>query len=256
MRTSEGVTMNKMKLIVSGIVIATSMVAVSGTVSAAAPVMECTIDPMPLNKWEKSFTKSTSNVAATFTLKGDANCKKAMTIAVWNSPTGDGTTVNEQKLYSSKTGVFGKGEHTISTKLNGDCYYQADLLKGNKATAPDGTANYAFQNGVVLKDHQLQDFTFGGKKKCEDKVVTPKPPVVKPPVTPTPETPVKPTPETPVAPAPVTPVATTPEEQKSAPVEALPSTGAGSIIAGTMGLSSTAGFAYNYAQSRRKKRMM
>ena len=31
--------MNKMKLIVSGIVIATSMVAVSGTVSAAAPVM-------------------------------------------------------------------------------------------------------------------------------------------------------------------------------------------------------------------------
>ena len=115
--------MNKMKLIVSGIVIATSMVAVSGTVSAAAPVMECTIDPMPLNKWEKSFTKSTSNVAATFTLKGDANCKKAMTIAVWNSPTGDGTTVNEQKLYSSKTGVFGKGEHTISTKLNGECFY-------------------------------------------------------------------------------------------------------------------------------------
>ncbi len=237
--------MNKMKLIVSGIVIATSMVAVSGTVSAAAPVMECTIDPMPLNKWEKSFTKSTSNVAATFTLRGDANCKKAMTIAVWNSPTGDGTTVNEQKLYSSKTGVFGKGEHTISTKLNGECFYQADLLKGNKATAPDGTANYAFQNGVVLKDHQLQDFTFGGKKKCEEKPpVTPEPPVV---VTP---------PETPVTPTPVTPVATAPVEQKSAPVEALPSTGAGSIIAGTMGLSSTAGFAYNYVQSRRKKRML
>lgn len=241
--------MSKMKLIVSGAVIALSMIGVSGAVNAQGSAPECTIEGAPVDKWQKSFTVSDSNIASTFTLKGADNCKKAMTIAVWNSPTGDGTTIDQQTLFGHKTGVFGKGTHTIGTKLNGDCFYQADLLRGDKPTAPDGGSNYAYQNGKILKEHQLVDFKFGGKKKCEEKPVTPKPPV-------TPEPPVVEVPETPVTPAPVTPVATPPEEQKSASVEEMPSTGAGSIIAGTMGLSSTAGFAYNYVQSRRKKRML
>lgn len=248
--------MNKMKLIVSGAVLALSMVGLSGVVNAQDNAPECTIDPLPMNLWQKSFAKSESNIAGTFTLKGADNCKKAMTISVWNSPTPDGNNVDKQTLFSTKTAVFGKGTHSISTTIPPDgCYYQADLLKGDKATAPDGTANYAYQDGKILEVHPLHDATFGGTKKCEEKPpvtppVTPKPPVK-------PETPVTPpVTKLPNSPVLVVPAEVAPDEQKSAPSEDLPSTGAGSIIAGTMGLSSSAGFAYSYAQSRRKKRMI
>ena len=252
--------MNKLKMILAGAVVALGVFGASAGVANAqsANTPECTIDPIPLNMWQKSFTVANGKVTAKFTLKGDANCKKAMTLAVWKAPSANGQPINDQVFHGYKTGTFGKGTHTLTTDLPnaGKCYFQADLLKGSNPKAPDGTANYAYQNGQILTNHPLVDFKFGGKEKCEDKEIPetcpynsamkkddpncfepcPYNPAMrkddkencKPPVTPTPTTP-------------------TPTEVKS-----LPSTGAGSILAGTMGLSTSAGLAVNYLRSRKQ----
>ena len=221
--------MNKFKLIIASLGVIMGIVGFATNVSAQSSTPECTIDPIPMNQWQKSFTTAGNNISSKFTLKGDANCTKTMTLAVWNSPSADGQPINEQRLYSSTTATFTKGTHSITAKLPGtDCYFQADLLKGSNATAPDGTANYAYQNGQILTNHPLVDFKFGGKKVCEEK----------------PEKPTQPeTPETPQTP--VTPVAK---------VEELPSTGAGSVLASVFGLSTTTGLAYNYIRSRKQLR--
>lgn len=217
--------MNKLKVILASLVVLAGVV-VAGTSVANAQaqnVPECTIDPIPLNMWQKSFTVANGKTTAKFTLKGADNCKKAMTVAVWKAPAANGQPINNQKLFAYKTGVFGKGVNTLTVDLPDDCYFQADLLKGTNPTAPDGTANYAYQNGKIVENHPLVDFKFGGNRKCEE--VTVKEPV-------TPDTPTKP----------VTP---------AAPVATIPNTGAGSIIASTMGLSTTAGLAVKYFRTRR-----
>lgn len=104
--------------------------------------------------------------------------------------------------------------------------YQVDLIDGANYTATDGTANYQYQNGQFV-DGGLRDFKKGGTGTCE-KPVTPVTPV-----TPT-------TPATPVTPAATAPVVTS-----------VPSTGAGDILMGTTGLSTSVGLAYNLI--RRKK---
>lgn len=226
-------------MMISGVVAGASVIGMVSQANAATQT-SCSVVPVELGSWGKAITIKGDTATATFTVKGE-NCTTPVTLAAWERMTLEG--INDQKLFAYETKTFGPGKHSLSVKVPA-CYNQIDVVQGARATAADGTANYQFQDGKFV-DGGLRDFLKAGNKVCEDKPpVTPEPPVVtpKPPVTPQPPV--------------VTPVATPVAETKSAPVEALPSTGAGSIIAGTMGLSSTAGFAYNYLNSRRKKRMM
>lgn len=222
--------MKRFKLLLAAAIATVSLISTTAGVSAATVTKpECTIDPLPMNLWQKSFTANKDTITAKFTLKGDANCEKVMTLAVWNAPSATGHPVNEQKLFDFKTAAFKRGANTITAKLPSNCFYQADLLKSGSPTAPDGTANYAYQNGKILTNHPLHDATFGGSQKCVEK----------------PEEPV--TPETPKTPE--TPVVT--ETKDGSPVESMPDTGAGSVIAGTAGLSTSVGLAYNLYRRRK-----
>lgn len=225
--------MNKLKVIIASAVVLAGVFVAGSQSASAQSVPECTIDPIPLNMWQKSFTTANGKATAKFTLKGEANCKKAMTVAVWKAPAANGQPVNEQKLYAYKTGVFGKGENTLSVNLPDDCYFQADLLKGTNPTAPDGTANYAYQDGKIVKNHPLVDFKFGGNRKCEDA----------PEKCPYDSSMEKNDPNCKEV---VTPVVKT-----QTPVTSLPATGAGSVLASTMGLSASAGLAVKYFRTRR-----
>lgn len=217
--------MNKIKLLLVAAVAAVSVVSATKSVSA---VSECTIDPAPLNMWQKGFTENGDTITAAFTLKGAADCEKVMTLAVWKAPSANGQPINDQVLFDHETITFKRGANTITAKLPGNCYYQADLLKSASPTAPDGTANYAYQNGQIVDpaNNPLQNFKFGGSEKCED--------------TPEEETPVE---ETPTE----TPTQTT----TAAAVTTVPDAGPASIVAGTAGLSTSLGLAYNLIRRRK-----
>lgn len=169
----------------------------------------------------KNFTyNENGTVTGKFKVDGtDVNCKKDVVFASWNSPTKTGYPLKDQTLYKYSSGSFGKGVHTLTVKLPTCSYWQIDLLEGRQPTGDDGTADYGF-----MKAHMLDTHTAG--EPC--KPVTP--PVVTPPVTP---------PATPTTPAPT--------------VTALPSTGAdaASVLAGTTGLSTTAGLAINLFKKRK-----
>lgn len=218
--------MNKIKLLVAGLVaittIATGAVLNSENASAqTAPNCHVNvITPVTgLSDFGSNITTSGRTATAKFKVTGDANCKKAMTFASWKLPNKAGLPLEAQKLYTSTTRTYGVGTHSITVRTP-DCYWQVDLLEGSRATSVNGDANY-----VWGKD-RLMDFELGGDKSCEEKPQEPETPE-------TPETPT--TPETPLT-----------------SVEKLPSTGAGSIIASVLGLSTSTGLAYNYLQSRKK----
>lgn len=211
-------------LLASSVVVLVAAVSMTGSAQAATAV-KCTLDPLPLNQYGKSFKYNANSVTATFTLRGEAGCKQDMSLATFESQSANGQPLQEQKLYAYNTGSFGPGTHNLTVAMP-DCYYQADILMGRATNHTKGTRYHDFQNlsnFYPTGDSHVHDANIGGQKSCE-----------------TPVTPV--TPEVPVTP--VTPVATQ--------VTELPSTGAGPIIAGTVGLSSTVGLAYNLIASRKR----
>ena len=227
-------TMIKAKLI-SAVVTVAAMVSIASPAAAHAIVGntnndQCAVNPkvaVTLQSYGKNFTVSEdkTQVSTTFVVSGtDANCKKDVTFVSWTMPKSfdeAGYQLKEQKVYSKTTIKNAtRGEHTLTINLPTCAYWQLDVLEGTQATSDNGDADYGFG-----KAHML-DTLLGGSK--DDKACTPVNPPVTPPVTP----------ETPVTP----------------PVTSVPSTGAGSIVAGTAGLSTSVGLAYNLI--RRKKLML
>jgi hypothetical protein len=164
----------KVSKLISGVAVtAVSMVAlgtapVSAT-TATTPSNTCNVNGAGIGQAGFSFSVVGTMITSTFEVTG-TNCTTPVTLAVWKSPADSVDTidqsVSEQKLFAHTTNTFGPGMHSLSTQLP-DCFYQADLLLGDKATAPDGTPNYAIKDGEILKVHPLRDFKFGGTKKCE-----------------------------------------------------------------------------------------
>jgi hypothetical protein len=163
------------------IVAATSVVALNtATASAVTPSNVCDIPKLKLGEpTGKNMVVVDKTITATFTVTGQ-NCDTDVTLAVWKSPSANGQPINKQVFFGSKTLPDVKpGTHTITMTLPDDCYFQADLLVGDKPTAPDGTPNYAYQNGKILTEHPLRDFKFGGKRDCtvpQQPPKTPEPP--------------------------------------------------------------------------------
>jgi hypothetical protein len=208
--------MNRIKTAIVSIVSATAItIAVSAHAMAAASAPVCVVKGK--NQFPGgSFAVSGQTVTATFNLIGDDNCTAAVSLATWKAPNSTtGFPYKTQVLVDHKTAVFHKGTHTLTAQLP-DCFWQADIVRGNFWTAPDGTAAYVWGT--------LADAGHGGSKKCAVKT-TPQPPQT-PPETPTPQS----QPQTPTAPA-------------AAPA-VLPDTGAGSIVPIALGIGLTAGIAH------------
>lgn len=217
--------------VILGVVIAASAVVAINTASAGATgqTTKCDIPTLPWGAGAGEKMKIEGNkVTASFTVTG-TNCTTPVTLAVWKAPSANGQPINKQVLYGFTTSTFGPGNHTISAAIP-DCYFQADLLLGSNPKAPDGTANYAYQNGKILTNSPLRDYKYGGNKVCEE-----------------PKTPEQPkTPETPVQGGQGGQV-----QAVATPVE-LPKTGAGAIAGTFAGVSVSAGAAH--AIVRRFKR--
>lgn len=178
------------------------------------------------------------NVYSTVVIKGDANCRKSFTLATWKLPNKRGLPLTDQKFHTYSTATRGPGRFKITTTIP-ECYWQADLLGGTRPKSVNGDANYQWPQD------QLANYKLGGDKSCTvTPVPTPTPtPTPQPTPTPTPA----PTPQP--TPTPVTPAATT--STVSTNVASIPSTGAGSVLAGTLGLSTSTGLAYNLYQKRK-----
>lgn len=221
--------MNIFKSIIAASAVAV-VVAISGTGSAnAATANKCTVADFGMAMGNSGNISVKGNVATvTFRVKG-TDCSTPVTIASWKRVTPTG--IKDQVLYTSVTGSYRPGLHTQTISLP-DCLWQVDLLEGSKATADDGTADYVKFDGTKFLPSPLRDFMKpAGTNVCVDKPPVVVPPVVTPPVV-----------------TPPAPVVTTQTVVKS-----IPSTGAGDILAGTTGLSTSVGLAYNLI--RRKKLM-
>lgn len=216
--------MNVLKSIIFASVFAVIAVAGGNQVAhAATQANACKVGDQGLAMGNSgNITVSGTTATVKFRVNG-TGCTTPVSVASWIRVTSEG--INDQKLYAHKTNTFGPGLHSMTVEVPA-CMYQVDLIDGANYTATDGTANYQYQNGQFV-DGGLRDFKKGGTGTCE-KPVTPVTPV-----TPT-------TPATPVTPAATAPVVTS-----------VPSTGAGDILMGTTGLSTSVGLAYNLI--RRKK---
>lgn len=218
--------MNRFKQLVVGAASAALLLVAMPTVVSAANTNDanCSVSPVnPTSLYEidRNFTyNSDGTVTAQFKVEGDSTCKKDVVFASWKAPSRSGYPLKDQTLFDYKTANFGVGVHTLTIKYP-DCYWQLDLLEGTKPTADDGSADYGFG-----KVHML-DTAHGGTKSCTETPVTPEQPK---------------TPETPVTPAVVT----------KQVVTTVPSTGAESVVAGTMGVGATTGLAYKLVESKRK----
>ncbi len=181
----------------------------------------------------KNFTyNADGTVTAHFVVGGtDANCKKDASLAVWKAPTGKQYPLTDQVFYSSATKTsLSKGSYTLTAKLPCN-FWQIDLVEGADPKGIDVTANYGelFSSN---KAHML-DTNFG-QNVCTETVVE-KPVEVTKTVTKN------------------VPVTVTKTVTAAAPVSSVPSTGAdaGSVLMGTMGLSTSTGLAYNLIRKRK-----
>jgi hypothetical protein len=244
--------MKVFKIVAGMIVVAASMVAINSVSASATASNKCDVVAKQLGHWGESFNVNSNKITATFEVSGQ-NCTTPVTLAIWKAPSANGQPINEQKLFGHTTNTFGPGVHTLTTTVP-NCFWQADLLKGDKATAPDGTANYAYQNGQILKVHPLRDFKYGGQGKCEepedvcpnidgDQAEVPEGHEVDGEgncvVPEEPETPEEPKEETPEVKGEQTPTV-------------LPETGAGAVAATFMGVSTSAGIAHAIVRRFRK----
>lgn len=223
--------MKSLKYIVaSGIVSIAALAGLAGNVQAAtvAPTNKCTVSDFGMAMGKSgNITVEGSKATVKYRVNG-TNCTTPVTIAVWKRVTPTG--ISDQKLYTYLTqAAVQPGLHTATVNLP-NCLYQVDVLESAKPTADDGTANYVKYDEATKKflPSPLRDFIKPeGTNVCTETAV---PPVT---VTPTPTTP--------------TPVTTT----KAPVASVMPSTGAGDVLMGTTGLSTSVGLAYNLI--RRKK---
>lgn len=131
--------------------------------NAQAVSADCKVRPLT------GITEGGGNVSVKIYIA--PNCpNQAVTLAVYKT-TAQIFPVSTQKLYSYVSSSYGSGEHTLTTPLPDNCYYQADLMSGQPVTQ--------------LQDNVAYDVLYwrlGGSKDC----VTPPPviPPVTPPVTP------------------------------------------------------------------------
>jgi hypothetical protein len=159
--------------VIVGTAVAVATIVAINAGSANAATNKCVVEAKQLGQWGKSFTVSGDKVTATFKVTGE-NCNTPVTLAVWTSEQANGHPLDTQKLFSHSTTTVGPGTHVLTSKLP-NCFYQADLIQSDKPTAPDGGANYQYQNGQFV-DGGLKDFKYGGTQKCEDKPEEPEEP--------------------------------------------------------------------------------
>ncbi|MBP6041699.1 hypothetical protein KBF61_01415 [Candidatus Saccharibacteria bacterium] len=230
--------MNKIKYVIFATFIAASIVVVgnTGQEAQAAQTKICTLKPLTLDKYAKSFTVNGSKVTAKFTLSGDKDCRFDMSLFTFEATTANAMPVKDQTLYSHNTGTFGPGTHTLTASMP-QCYHQLDLVTGKPLEAKKGdrandvinlnnNVNQGRIGSAGKYNAHVHDALIGGNKSCTKSpvVVTP-PPVVVEPETPVVEEPVT---EEPVVEEPV--VEEVPaEEPAEAPVN-LPKTGASSAV--------------------------
>lgn len=208
-----------------------SVVFGGSSASAATTAKKCTVvginngpfgTEFYVGKNDTAFKLNGNTITGTFKVTGDAGCTTPVTLAIWKSPSKNGQPVNSQTLYSYTTITVGPGTHTISATIP-NCYYQADLLASTNPKAPDGTANYGWQNGKLVKDGPYRGSAFGGSMNCP--VVT-----------------------TPEQPNPSVPTATNPQ------VKQLFVTGPSSLLLPVAAMSAVAAAAHNLIQRRRMAR--
>ncbi len=224
----------KKAILLASAVVATAVagaVVLGGSAASAATAKTCTVNGINghvafgttiyIGQNDKAFKVSGNTVTGTYKVTGDAGCTAPVTLAIWKSPSKNGQPINSQTLYSYKTVTVGPGTHTISSTIP-DCYFQADLLQSTNPKAPDGTANYGWQNGDWVKDGSFRGYAMGGGKTCVDEATTPT----------TPTTPSNPT----------------------TPAKTLPVTGPASMLVPVASLSAVAAAAHNLYRRRLARR--
>lgn len=156
-------------------------------------------------------------VSTVIDVRGDAVCKKTVTIVSWKATDGNFTyPITGQTQYAHVTETLGVGTHTITVPIP-NCYFQIDLLNGTSTTAPDGTPNYVAG--------QLLGWLQGDSGNCTQPTPTP-------------------------TPTPVTPSTTTTVQYQPT---TLVNTGPGDVIA-LFGLTTLVGFIVHRLYSRRAAR--
>lgn len=160
--------MNKLKLILAGLVVASVAFIAQGVGSSASAATSCNIDIVdgPANRGIKVNSNETV-ASATVIVTGDANCRKPVTLAVWKLPNKQGRPLTAQKFFGNTSKTYGPGRHTIRATLP-DCYWQADLLGQLRPKSINGDANYQWPQD------KLANYRLGGSKSCDK---PPKPPL-------------------------------------------------------------------------------
>jgi LPXTG-motif cell wall-anchored protein len=216
--------MNILKLLITGAVI-TAGIAITTTPVNAAKNCEVNraVNAASMHDiTNNSIVQNGNKVDVKVTVKGDADCKKTVSVATWKWYNETGLPLEEQRLFKTATQTFGIGTHTISVEVP-DCRWQADLVEGTRATAADGTANYKIGAPNDETD-RLMDFAFGQLAVCTDSVAQP--------TTPT--------------------TATT--ATNAATITRLPNTGTGNMLLNALTISSATGFAYSLVRNRKQSK--
>jgi hypothetical protein len=169
---------------VFGVLVVGSLRYASTAYGASNNSSYCIVNPITLSNGTgqvKSYTVSGGVATAHFTVSGKNGCTAPVTLASWRAPYGSTNVepISDQKLFDSKTQTFTAGNYTMDIKIP-DCNYQVDLLRLSRATAPDGTPNYA--------SGEVADFIQAVTKPCEPPT-TPPPPTTTKKTTPPPSTP-------------------------------------------------------------------
>lgn len=112
----------------------------------------------------KSIVLNGNSVDVSVTVSGNDDCEKTVSVASWKFPNPTGLPLKEQKLFKTSTQTFGLGTHVINVEVP-DCYWQVDLVEGDRPTAADGTADYQLGEPNDETD-RLMDAAFGGDKEC------------------------------------------------------------------------------------------
>lgn len=136
---------------------------------AASASPECDVNPAVqgvslTDLKDKSIVLNGNKVDVSVTVTGNNDCEKTVSVASWKFPNPTGLPLKEQKLYKTNTQTFGLGTHIISVEVP-DCYWQVDLVEGDRPTAADGTADYQIGEPNDVTD-RLMDAAFGGDKEC------------------------------------------------------------------------------------------
>ena len=249
--------MSKIKYALFAAFVAAIFVVIGGVNNEAQAAQSpiCTLKPLTLDRYAKSFTVSGASVTAKFTLSGSKDCKFDMSLFTFEAPAANAMPVKDQTLYNYKTGTFGPGTHTLTAQMP-QCYHQLDIVTGKPLEAKKGdrandvinlnnNVNQGRIGSAGKYNAHVHDALIGGNKPC----TKPKQPVVEPPVVVEPEVPVveEPVVEEPVVEEPVVeePVVEEPVEEVVAeePAEepaSLPKTGASAAVL-SLGAMGTAG---------------